>query len=145
MFQPRPSHPSPDQSYLHSPSSSTYSMDVDLHPPVQPIMAPSPPPPPLSQRAFIAIKPPIIASPSSTANTIRTSTLHNKPTPTPIPTPAPAPPSTTQTRYMTMLVSLSQITRIHNILACFFTYLLLLGFVIIPGSFPPPACPPSKG
>ncbi|KAK4190633.1 hypothetical protein QBC35DRAFT_62027 [Podospora australis] len=44
-------------------------------------------------------------------------------------------PESQQGPYMTMLLSLDKIPRLHNILVVFFTFLLLLGFVIIPGSF----------
>ncbi|TVY31537.1 hypothetical protein LSUB1_G008749, partial [Lachnellula subtilissima] len=40
-----------------------------------------------------------------------------------------------QTRYMAMLLALDTIPRLHNILASFFTWILLAGFVIFPGTF----------
>lgn len=40
-----------------------------------------------------------------------------------------------QTRYMTMLLDLDTIPRLHNIYASFFTWILLAGFVIFPGTF----------
>ncbi|KAL3424407.1 hypothetical protein PVAG01_03688 [Phlyctema vagabunda] len=40
-----------------------------------------------------------------------------------------------QTRYMTMLLNLDDIPRLHNILAAFFTWVLLAGFLILPGTF----------
>ncbi|TVY86868.1 hypothetical protein LAWI1_G007630, partial [Lachnellula willkommii] len=40
-----------------------------------------------------------------------------------------------QTRYMSMLLALDTIPRLHNILASFFTWILLAGFVIFPGTF----------
>jgi hypothetical protein len=40
-----------------------------------------------------------------------------------------------QTRYMTMLLALDTIPRFHNILSSFFTWILLAGFVIFPGTF----------
>lgn len=40
-----------------------------------------------------------------------------------------------QTRYMDMLLSLDTIPRLHNILASFFTWLLLAGFLVFPGTF----------
>ncbi|CZR60542.1 uncharacterized protein PAC_10438 [Phialocephala subalpina] len=40
-----------------------------------------------------------------------------------------------QTRYMSMLLSLDTIPRLHNILASFFTWILLAGFIIFPGTF----------
>ncbi|KAN0108565.1 hypothetical protein V8E51_008307 [Hyaloscypha variabilis] len=40
-----------------------------------------------------------------------------------------------QTRYMEMLLALDTIPRLHNILASFFTWILLAGFVIFPGTF----------
>ena len=42
---------------------------------------------------------------------------------------------TTQTRYMEMLLHLDQIPRIHNILASAFTWILLAGFLVVPGTF----------
>lgn len=43
--------------------------------------------------------------------------------------------NTLQTRYMDMLLSLDTIPRIHNILASFFGWLLLAGYVVFPGTF----------
>jgi len=40
-----------------------------------------------------------------------------------------------QTRYMNMLLDLDTIPRLHNILASFFTWILLAGFIIFPGTF----------
>ncbi|KAI9756109.1 MAG: hypothetical protein M4579_003996 [Chaenotheca gracillima] len=40
-----------------------------------------------------------------------------------------------QTRYMDMLLHMDQIPRFHNILASFFTWILLAGYVIFPGTF----------
>ncbi|KAK4038027.1 hypothetical protein C8A01DRAFT_38055 [Parachaetomium inaequale] len=40
-----------------------------------------------------------------------------------------------QTPYMNMLLSLDRIPRMHNILVSFYVWILLAGFVIIPGSF----------
>ena len=40
-----------------------------------------------------------------------------------------------QTRYMNMLLSLDTIPRMHNIYAAFFSWILLAGFVIFPGTF----------
>ena len=40
-----------------------------------------------------------------------------------------------QTRYMEMLLHLDQIPRLHNILASVFTWILLAGFLVIPGTF----------
>ncbi|KUI57822.1 hypothetical protein VP1G_05117 [Cytospora mali] len=39
------------------------------------------------------------------------------------------------TRYMEMLLSLDKIPRLHNILASFFGWLVLAGFVVFPGTF----------
>ncbi|KAJ7472323.1 hypothetical protein B0H11DRAFT_1729668 [Mycena galericulata] len=39
------------------------------------------------------------------------------------------------TRYMNMLLALDGIPRLHNILAAFFTWILLAGFVLLPGTF----------
>lgn len=43
--------------------------------------------------------------------------------------------NTLQTRYMEMLLSLDTIPRLHNILASFFGWLLLAGYVVFPGTF----------
>jgi hypothetical protein len=40
-----------------------------------------------------------------------------------------------QTRYMEMLLHLDQIPRLHNILASAFTWIMLAGFLIVPGTF----------
>ncbi|KAF7313844.1 hypothetical protein HMN09_00541900 [Mycena chlorophos] len=39
------------------------------------------------------------------------------------------------TRYMNMLLALDGIPRLHNMLAGFFTWILLAGFVLLPGTF----------
>ncbi|KAJ7750414.1 hypothetical protein DFH07DRAFT_546361 [Mycena maculata] len=39
------------------------------------------------------------------------------------------------TRYMNMLLALDGIPRLHNIFAAFFTWILLAGFVLLPGTF----------
>lgn len=49
--------------------------------------------------------------------------------------PLPTRQTSVQTRYMTMLLSLDTIPRLHNILASFFTWLLLAGFLVFPGTF----------
>lgn len=43
--------------------------------------------------------------------------------------------NTLQTRYMEMLLDLDKVPRLHNILAAFFGWLLLAGFVVFPGTF----------
>jgi len=48
---------------------------------------------------------------------------------------APQRQNSVQTRYMEMLLALDEIPRVHNILANFFTWILLAGFVIFPGTF----------
>ncbi|OAP60112.1 hypothetical protein AYL99_05114 [Fonsecaea erecta] len=40
-----------------------------------------------------------------------------------------------QTRYMEMLLHLDQIPRLYNILAGLFTWILLAGFLVVPGTF----------
>ncbi|MCJ1243330.1 hypothetical protein MMC30_000527 [Trapelia coarctata] len=40
-----------------------------------------------------------------------------------------------QTRYMDMLLGLDEIPRLHNILASFFTWILLAGYVVFPATF----------
>lgn len=44
-------------------------------------------------------------------------------------------PAPVQTQYMRMLLALDAIPRVDNLLACFFTWLLLAGFVLFPGTF----------
>ncbi|KAJ7768256.1 hypothetical protein B0H16DRAFT_1307858 [Mycena metata] len=39
------------------------------------------------------------------------------------------------TRYMNMLLALDGIPQLHNMLAAFFTWILLAGFVLLPGTF----------
>ncbi|CAL3967660.1 hypothetical protein PZA11_003907 [Diplocarpon coronariae] len=43
--------------------------------------------------------------------------------------------NSSQTHYVNMLLALDTIPRLHNILAAFFTWILLAGFVIFPGTF----------
>ena len=45
---------------------------------------------------------------------------------------------------MTMLLSLDKIPRLHNILASFFSWFLLAGFVILPGTFTSVSIPPNN-
>ena len=40
-----------------------------------------------------------------------------------------------QTRYMNLLLSLDEIPRLHNIFASFFTWILLAGYIVFPGTF----------
>ena len=44
-------------------------------------------------------------------------------------------PSQIDTRYMNMLLALDSIPRLHNVLASFFTWFLLAGFLLFPGTF----------
>lgn len=44
-------------------------------------------------------------------------------------------PSQANTRYMNMLLALDDIPQLHNIMAGFFTWILLAGFVLFPGTF----------
>ncbi|KAK3327754.1 hypothetical protein B0T19DRAFT_422696 [Cercophora scortea] len=70
---------------------------------------------------------------SSPARTNKPPKRTDDPSPT-----APTNPTTvssSQTEYMKMLLALDKIPRLHNILASFFAWILLAGFVIIPGSF----------
>ena len=39
------------------------------------------------------------------------------------------------TQYVNMLLALDSIPRLHNMLAGFFTWVLLAGFVLFPGTF----------
>lgn len=48
---------------------------------------------------------------------------------------APLRENSFRTRYMNMLLSLDTIPRLHNILASFFGWILLAGFVVFPGTF----------
>jgi hypothetical protein len=64
---------------------------------------------------------------------------HNAPD-TAITTGAPCPSAPTrqnsvQTRYIDMLLAMDTIPRLHNILSSFFTWILLAGFIIFPGTF----------
>jgi len=38
-----------------------------------------------------------------------------------------------------MLLSLEAVPRLHNIFACVFSFVLLVGFAIVPGAFPVPS------
>ena len=51
------------------------------------------------------------------------------------PRPRLMPANGSQTKYMEMLLSLDKIPQLHNILCSCFTWILLAGFVVIPGSF----------
>jgi hypothetical protein len=44
-------------------------------------------------------------------------------------------PSSAQAPYVRMLLELDQIPTFHNILAGFFTWILLAGYVVLPGTF----------
>ena len=48
---------------------------------------------------------------------------------------ADAAQSTAQTRYVDMLLDLDNVPRWHNLLASFSTWILLAGFLIVPGTF----------
>ena len=48
---------------------------------------------------------------------------------------APIRQNSVQTRYMDMLLAMDTIPRLHNILSSFFTWILLAGFIIFPGTF----------
>jgi hypothetical protein len=48
---------------------------------------------------------------------------------------APSRQSSVQTRYMGMLLDMDKVPRLHNILSSFFTWILLAGFIIFPGTF----------
>ncbi|KAF2187371.1 hypothetical protein K469DRAFT_570418 [Zopfia rhizophila CBS 207.26] len=43
--------------------------------------------------------------------------------------------TTAQTKYIDMLLNLDQIPRLHNILASFFTWILLAGYIVFPATF----------
>ena len=66
-------------------------------------------------------------APSSTAGSSTSQMPHR-------PTPLARTPSV-RTRYMEMLLHLDEIPRLHNILAAFFTWILLAGFIVLPGTF----------
>ncbi|KAH8602197.1 hypothetical protein B0O99DRAFT_648032 [Bisporella sp. PMI_857] len=70
----------------------------------------------------------------------RSNTTENNVTPTSSHAPKPRPglptrQNSVQTRYINMLLDLDTIPRLHNIYASFFTWILLAGFVIFPGTF----------
>ncbi|KNZ75906.1 hypothetical protein J132_00919 [Termitomyces sp. J132] len=44
-------------------------------------------------------------------------------------------PSQKDTKYVSMLLALDDIPRLHNMMASFFTWILLAGFVLFPGTF----------
>jgi hypothetical protein len=46
-----------------------------------------------------------------------------------------ATPTQMDTQYVNMLLALDSIPRLHNMLAGFFTWVLLAGFVLFPGTF----------
>lgn len=48
---------------------------------------------------------------------------------------APKRQSSVQTRYMDMLLAMDKIPRLYNILSSFFSWILLAGFIIFPGTF----------
>ena len=48
---------------------------------------------------------------------------------------APVRQNSVQTRYMDMLLAMDTIPRLHNVLSSFFTWILLAGFIIFPGTF----------
>ncbi|RDW91293.1 hypothetical protein BP5796_02458 [Coleophoma crateriformis] len=68
---------------------------------------------------------------------------HHDPTPPPSSRPSNAGPrpglpqrqNSVRTRYIDMLLNLDDIPRLHNILASAFTWILLAGFLIFPGTF----------
>ncbi|KAJ7319065.1 hypothetical protein DFH08DRAFT_970962 [Mycena albidolilacea] len=77
-------------------------------------------------------RPPTAAKVQSSHDTARTT----------VRSPHPAPPrkglqraDSQNTRYMNMLLALDGIPRVHNMLAAFFTWILLAGFVLLPGTF----------
>ena len=43
--------------------------------------------------------------------------------------------TTAQTRYIDMLLGLDNISKVHNILASFFTWILLAGYIVFPATF----------
>ncbi|KAI0051560.1 hypothetical protein FA95DRAFT_1569853 [Auriscalpium vulgare] len=55
-----------------------------------------------------------------------------------VPTRPPLRPADTdlvQSKYVNMLLALDAVPRLHNLLASFFTWILLAGFVVLPGTF----------
>lgn len=63
-----------------------------------------------------------------------------KPIPRPKPSKTPARPNystqpSAQTRYVDMLLDMDNIPRSHNLLASFSTWILLAGFIVVPGTF----------
>ncbi|KAG6902431.1 hypothetical protein C0995_016610 [Termitomyces sp. Mi166 len=44
-------------------------------------------------------------------------------------------PSQMDTKYVNMLLALDSVPRLHNMMASFFTWILLAGFILFPGTF----------
>ncbi|KAF4609977.1 hypothetical protein D9613_010564 [Agrocybe pediades] len=108
----------------------------------------------------VTTAPQVQASTSSHSNTHAQSKIeqHSKPAAAPAPAPAPSPaktpaaasaaiasaptrphlhgnPSQMDTQYVNMLLALDDIPALHNIAAQFFTWILLAGFILFPGTF----------
>jgi len=81
--------------------------------------------PPSAHTKFLPSHPKTSTSSTSTAATSHTP---NRPNPLRRQT-------SVKTRYMTMLLDLDTIPRLHNILASFFTWILLAGYITFPGTF----------
>ncbi|KAF9465889.1 hypothetical protein BDZ94DRAFT_1252485 [Collybia nuda] len=64
-----------------------------------------------------------------------TITMHNADSESPQRPQLPQSHSQMDTKYMNMLLALDSIPRLHNMLASFFTWILLAGFVLFPGTF----------
>lgn len=83
---------------------------------------------------FFHRKPPATLLPVNNSPHHDSSLLLQEPNPLTIPVELTQ-PSQHQTRYMDMLLSLDTVPRSHNILASLSTWILLAGFLIIPGTF----------
>jgi hypothetical protein len=79
---------------------------------------------------------PTVQLPSGkTSHETDTTVHHSPPPPNHRPSLRAPRPSQLDTRYMNMLLALDSIPRLHNLMAAFFTWILLAGFVLLPGTF----------
>nr|pir hypothetical protein 15E6.200 [imported] - Neurospora crassa [Neurospora crassa] len=157
---PCPSYSAPEISIpFHNPASSTaVSVSSTRHL----TAAPPPPPPPVPPKDTSLRPPPVprkdtpslppLRVPSQTLSTsddasmrnpIKGPALYTQPRPVPS-TPNPCRHHQRQamrlnTPYMQMLLALDKIPRLHNILVSCFTWILLVAFIIVTGSFHTPS------
>ncbi|KAK3351396.1 hypothetical protein B0H65DRAFT_506811 [Neurospora tetraspora] len=146
---PKPSYPGSEISTpSHYPASSTAVSLLST----TPLMALPVPPkdtslqPPVPRKDTPTLPPLRIPSqnPSSTGdvsmrNPIKGPALYTQPRPLPVPVPTPCRHQRRAMRlntpYMQMLLALDKIPRLHNILVFYFTWLLLVAFIIVTASF----------